>query len=641
MRKKTTKSLKEKRKQLAEKKKKNRTRTQVLTDAPPQILLDNLLAQYQAGDLSGAEVAALELTLQYPQHPFGWKVLGAALQDQGRTPDALAPTLKLVQLSPLDPDAHLNLGAVLKDLGEFHGAEQSYIEAIRLKPDSALAHFNLGQTLQDLGRPVDAKASYEATINLEPHNAAVHFFLGGIAYDLGDLDKAKSCYETALSLRSNFTDCHYNLALVHHESGDWKQAAFEYRAVIELAPAYAAAHNNLGIVLQQAGEVEEAKASYLAALEHQPDYADAYLNLGVLSRELGELEEAEAHCIKAISVKPDFAEAHRNLATIKSFRTKDEQYRQMNQLYASSSASADDRCRICFALAKANEDLGEYERAYALYVEGNALRREQLGYDFYNDDHLFERVQYQYPRLKNVVRAQSNGEGGPVPILLVGMPRSGTTLVEQIISSHSKITGAGELSAITKRGLDIATGARQITSRTLAGFRHGYERDLRAWSPSSLLVSDKTPDNFFFVGLIAAAFPECRIVHVARNPAATCWANFRQYYLGSNLGFSYSLEDLVRYYRRYCRLMEFWQAEMGGLIYSVNYERLTENPETETRALIRYLGLDWEDACLSPQDNNRRVATASNVQIRQGIYTGSSEKWKHYKPYLNGAFEHL
>ena len=165
MRKKTTKSLKEKRKQLAEKKKKNRTRAQVLTDAPPQILLDNLLAQYQAGDFSGAEAAALELTQQYPQHPFGWKVLGAALQDQGRTPDALAPTLKLVQLSPLDPDAHLNLGAVLKDLGEFHGAEQSYIEAIRLKPDSALAHFNLGQTLQDLGRPVDAKASYEATIN--------------------------------------------------------------------------------------------------------------------------------------------------------------------------------------------------------------------------------------------------------------------------------------------------------------------------------------------------------------------------------------------------------------------------------------------------------------------------------------------
>ena len=641
MRKKTTKSLKEKRKQLSEKKKKNRTRAQVLRGTPPQILLDNLLTQYQDGDLSGAEGAALELTQQYPQHPFAWKVLGAALQDQGRTPDALAPTLRLVELSPLDPDAHLNLGAVLKDLGEFHSAERSCIEAIRLMPESALAHFNLGQILQALGRPVDAKASYEKSINLETHNAAAHFFLGGIAFDLGDLVEAESRYKIALGLRPNFTDCHYNLALVYHESRNWRRAASEYRKVIELSPEFAAAHNNLGIVLQQAGEVEEAKASYLAALDHQSDYAEVYLNLGVLSRELGKLKEAEAHCINAIAVKPDFAEAYRNLATIKSFQTEDEHYRQMRRLYDSSNSSLDDRCRICFALAKANEDMGEYERAYGLYVEGNALRKEQLGYEFSNDDQLFERVQYQYPRLKNVACDKSDGLGSPVPILLVGMPRSGTTLVEQIISSHSEILGAGELSAITKRGLDFATGAREVTPRNLTDFRHGYQGDLRAGSPDTQFVSDKTPDNFLFVGLIAAAFPDFKIVHVARNPAATCWANFRQYFLESNLGFSYSLEDLVRYYRRYSRLMEFWKGEMGELIYSVNYESLTENPELETRALISYLGLAWEDACLSPQDNNRRVATASNVQIRQGIYTGSSEKWKRYKPYLNGALEHL
>ena len=228
-----------------------------------------------------------------------------------------------------------------------------------------------------------------------------------------------------------------------------------------------------------------------------------------------------------------------------------------------------------------------------------------------------------------------------MPIFIVGMPRSGTTLVEQIISSHSQVTGAGELSFATQFGAPIARGLSDSNTDSLLNFREKYLKKLKSISNGNLIITDKMPQNFLIIGLLAAAFPEAKIVHVKRNPAAVCWGNYKQYFTPKSFGYCYAIDDVISYHKMYQNLMEFWGNSLSKRIYNLDYELLTGNQESETRQLIEYLGLDWDDKCLWPQNNTRSVATASSLQVRQKVYQGSSEQWKKYQPFLNGAFDGL
>ena len=223
----------------------------------------------------------------------------------------------------------------------------------------------------------------------------------------------------------------------------------------------------------------------------------------------------------------------------------------------------------------------------------------------------------------------------------MGMPRSGTTLVEQIISSHPLVTGAGELTFVHQFGASLAVGHTPVELEALSTFREEYLSALKQRSEGNASVTDKMPQNFQYLGLITRALPEAKIIHVKRDPAAVCWANYTQYFVKNSFGYCYSLDDILHYHELYQDLMEYWHQALPDRIYDLDYEALTENQEEETRKLISQLGLEWDDACLSPQDNRRAVATASNVQVRQKIYQGSSERWKRYEPYLNGALDCL
>jgi len=226
-----------------------------------------------------------------------------------------------------------------------------------------------------------------------------------------------------------------------------------------------------------------------------------------------------------------------------------------------------------------------------------------------------------------------------MPIFIVGMPRSGTTLVEQIISSHSEVTGAGELNFVAQFGAAIATDITKANHGSLLDFRHKYLNRLQNVSDGNLIVTDKMPQNFRYIGLLAAAFPEAKIIHVKRNPAAVCWSNYKHYFGSKTMAYSYAIGDVINYHALYENLMDFWTNTLGDRIYQLDYEQLTVNQESETRQLIDHLKLDWDEKCLSPQNNARGVATASNVQVRKKVYKGSSEQWKKYLPFLNGAFD--
>ena len=221
------------------------------------------------------------------------------------------------------------------------------------------------------------------------------------------------------------------------------------------------------------------------------------------------------------------------------------------------------------------------------------------------------------------------------------MPRSGTTIVEQIISSHSKVTGAGELNFVAQFGSLIARGLSDSNTDSLINFRERYLFKLQSVSNGNLIVTDKMPQNFCYIGLLAAAFPEAKIVHVKRNPAAVCWANYKQYFASKNIGYCYSIDDVISYYKLYESLMVFWINTLSKRIYNLDYEKLTVNQESETRQLIDYLDLDWDEKCLSPQNNKSNITTASSIQVRKKVYRGSSEQWKKYQPFLNGAFDSL
>ena len=269
------------------------------------------------------------------------------------------------------------------------------------------------------------------------------------------------------------------------------------------------------------------------------------------------------------------------------------------------------------------------------------MRKKLLNYSIDQDKSLFSELKSaQADLLKNALDIKESSTN-PTPIFILGMPRSGTTLVEQIVSAHSKVNGAGELDHVSKFGGHLVLDSVLIKTEAISEFRNKYLSELLKLSNGKQFVTDKMPQNFRFIPLIYAAFPEAKIIHVQRNAAATCWSNYRQYFKSNGLGYCYDLKDVVTYYKLYRDLMKLWQSYYDDRIYNLNYDSLTTDQENQTRKLIKYLRLDWEKACLSPHQNKRSVRTASQQQVRKKVYQGSSEAWRKYEPYLNGAFDSL
>ena len=525
--------------------------------------------------------------------------------------------------------------------GRFEEAEALATSITQQFPKHPVGWKALGIALKQTGRLAESLAPMQLAVKLSPQDAEAHSNLGNRLRELGRLDEAEASCRQAIALKPDFAEARSNLGVTLQELGKLDEAEASLRQAITLKPGFAEAHYNLSVTLQELGRLDEVEASYRQAIALKPDYAEAHNNLGVRLQELGKLDEAEANLRQAIALKPDYAEAHRNLAITKEFSSEDEQFLQMQALYRDPAISEKDRCHICFGLAKASEDLQDCATAFQFYAEGNALRKKHLAYEKSQDSRLFEKLKASYPPMTENTIAPTIVASEPIPIFIVGLPRSGTTLVEQIVSSHPLVTGAGELSFVSQLGGLLAVGQSPTDGEALATFRQQYLNALHKRSEGNAIVTDKMPQNFQFLGLIARALPEAKIIHVKRDPAAVCWANYTQYFVNDSLGYCYNLEDILHYHELYQDLMQYWHQALPDRIYDLDYEALTERQEDETRKLIGCLELVWDDSCLAPQDNTRSVATASSMQVRQKVYQGSSEKWKRYRPFLNSALDHL
>ena len=431
------------------------------------------------------------------------------------------------------------------------------------------------------------------------------------------------------------------LAIIHKYNGRMSEALALNKKVIEIDPKDTEAHYNLGNTLKELNKFEDAEESYKKAIKLKPDYAEAHNNLAIMLRELGKLEDAKISYQVAIDLKPDHTHAHYDLSQLKKFNKEDEQFIQMKNLYSNHSLSDEKLCYLNFALAKSSEDLDQLANSFKYYSQGNKIRKKLLNYNILEDIKQFDLLKKSNLIIKKNSFKNFNLSDKPSPIFIVGMPRSGTTLVEQIVSSHSNVISGGELLYVSQLGNNIATGKSNVSTQILMNFREKYLEKIRILSNDSPVIIDKMTVNFKYIGLICTAFPDAKIVHVKRNSAATCWGIYKRNFLTEGLRFCYDLNDIVKYYELYKDLMQFWQEEYGNQIYNLNYEMLTIDQKDETKKLIQNLGLEWEEKCLMPQDNKRRVSTASSNQIREKIYQGSSQNWKKFKPFLNGILDHL
>ena len=552
--------------------------------------------------------------------------------------------IKIEQIQNMFPNSVLlfNIcGATYTELGKFDRAIENYKKALIIKPDHVDALCNMGVAEQRKGDLYSAIKSYKRAVEINPHHATAYYNMGVIYKTNGDLKLALKCYKRAIKIQPTYAAAYNNMGNAFQAADKLEDAIDCFQRALAINPYFIEAHYNLGNGLRENNDLDAAVLSYKKAVEIKPTYAEAYNNIGNILREKGELKGATESFKQALKCNPTYAEAYHNFSKIKNYNKFDKQIKQMKAIYQDHDISDDERCHICFALAKVSEDLGELEKAFYHFREGNALRKKILSYDITDDQNLFATL------IKVDSGAPQNAFLPPqrsakiTPIFILGMPRSGTTLTEQIISSHSKVTGAGELGFIEKFGSKIAIGEQRVTKNNLLNFRQNYLSSITRLADGNPFVTDKMPHNFRYVGLICRAFPEAKIIHLKRNAAATCWSNFKSYFAAASLGYCYNLDDLVIYYSLYEGLMKFWHDRYLSRIYDMDYDQLTIDQVDATKKLIHGLDLNWEEACLSPEKNMRSIQTASQQQIRKKVYKGSSQNWHKFEPLLDGAFNGL
>ncbi len=399
--------------------------------------------------------------------------------------------------------------------------------------------------------------------------------------------------------------------------------------------------NFIGVSNHNLDNIEKAEWAVSKAIALKPEAANLYNNQGNIVRSAGRVDDAIKLYQRAIELKPDKAGYHYNLSVNKKFITDDPHIEQITNLLSKSGISDNDKYYFHFALAKAFKDIGKYEEAFQSLTQGNAIRKKILHYDINSDVRLFEKIKKTTVSIEQLTVDIPDEKNTPVPIFIVGMPRSGTSLVEQIITSHLEVAGAGELNFIGRLAALIVNESIQLNSENILDMRTRYLAELRKISVNRNYITDKAPQNFRFLHLIYTAFPESRVIHVKRDPAAVCWSNFNHLFTSNDLGYSHDLDDVVQYYKLYDDLMQFWSERYGEKIYTLDYEKLVTNQESETRKLIDYLGLGWDERCLEPEKNERSVRTASQEQVRKKVYSGSQQQWRKFEPFMNGAFDTL
>ena len=578
------------------------------------------------------------------------------LVKKGEIKEARKIYLNILEYSPSNKEAKIGLKSIenedaaqlsqeqldyviqLYSSGQMDKALLSIKELIKDFPNIPLLHNISGACNSALGEIDSSIISFNKAIELKPDYDEAYFNLGVAFHQTGQLGEALNSYERAISIKHAYPTAHNNLGLIALSQGQLDNALKSFEWAVAYGPEYAEAHNSLGAALQELKQFEKAKVSFKKAVALNPQYAQGLHNLAILCEIINLPDEASEYYEKALAVEPNYAEAYRNQSRTKKYKKNDPQIAQMQSIYSNDNLSISDKVHINFALAKVNEDLGNHKDFFKHLDEGSRLRKKQLNYNINETEEFHSSLIRLFSEDQPKIKQLSLDPLDIRPIFIVGMPRSGTSLVEQIISSHHSVHGAGELNNfknIVTPALKnyISNLTNTINEDDLLSIRKNYIKSLMDLNVSEKIITDKMPVNFRMIGLILTAIPEAKIIHLTRNPKATCWSNYKHYFANEN-GFTFDQEDLARFFILYQELMGFWHKSFPNKIHDISYERLTTHQEDETQKLLKYCELDWDNNCLNFHKNTRAVHTASASQVRQKMYQGSSDAWKKYEKFL-------
>ncbi|SVB24785.1 uncharacterized protein METZ01_LOCUS177639, partial [marine metagenome] len=459
------------------------------------------------------------------------KLYTSILKDSPHNQEAknglLALDLAQDQLRP--PKAQIQSAVSLINNGQAQEALETVEALIKDFPDEQLLFNISGVCYKAIGQLNEAVKSFEKALSIKPDYAEAQYNLGVVLRELGQVDAAMRCYEKALASKHAYPNAHNNLGNILLELRQLEAALDHFEWAVAFKPDFAEAHNNIGVTLQELMRLDESIKSYEKAVTHKPDYVQAHNNLGISFQKLGQMDEAVKRYEKALAIKPDYATVHHNLSALKKYTASDAQITKMQSLLSTSDLSQSDRIYLCFALAKVYEDLGKQDELFKVLHEGNQLRRQELNYSLDRSQNYHSIIRKLFSPTDSVIEKSLSYEPSTIqPVFIVGMLRSGTTLVEQIIANHHAVYGAGELNVLTNLIAPIieshlTQNANVLTEKDFLSIRKQYLDSLSRFNVPENVITDKWPLNFRNIGFILSAFPEAKIIHLKRDARATCW----------------------------------------------------------------------------------------------------------------------
>ena len=626
--------------------------------------------------------ALLNATLETcPNDPNILRLLGRSLMNQERFEDAEKRFTHVVRLAPDFAQGHEDLAEALYFQGKIEAAVKSYRKALKHNPNSETATMKLGELLAIIGRGAEADKVFQHSFELNPDRKALVE-----AMDLHNEDRteeAEKIYRDVLRRDPNNVDALRLMGVLAMKKEQYNDAEALVRRAVELAPDYHIAWNNLGTSLNEQGKFNEAEEAFNQALKLGPNNVNTMCNIagncasdgrlqdaiewyrkaikvddshfltllgmGHVLKTLGHQEEAIKAYRGCARVRPNFGEVFWSLANLKTFRFEDHEIETMESQLKSGKLDENSIIAFSFALGKSYEDRGDFERAFKNYSNGNDKKRMLMNYDPINTELLNDRIIDVFSREFFQERA-GMGCSDASPILIVGLPRSGSTLIEQILASHSKIEGTAELSELPR--IATATGHNRTDGikypETMLELKpHQYEElgqeyisETMQYRSDTPYFTDKMPNNFPVIGFLHTILPNAKVIDARRHPLDSCFGTFKQLF-AKGQAFSYDLFDLAHYYSQYVRLIDHWNEVLPGKVLTVNYEDTVADLETQARKMIEHCGLEWEDQVLRYYETKRAVKTASSEQVRKPIYKGSLNFWRNYEEELEPLIESL
>ncbi|HMB58780.1 MAG TPA: sulfotransferase [Xanthomonadales bacterium] len=583
---------------------------------------------------------ALKLKPDYPQLHAD---LGMALAHQGQLQEAIPCLQKAIQLDPLLTKAHKKLGQVLAAVGRGEEADEAFSVFFEQAPGKT--HLAEGAEHMRAGRVNEAIDVFRAVLKSDPDDVdAMRYLAVAWAQEEERYDDAEALLRRTVKLAPDFALAWQNLGYVLVSQSKYLEAVDSYRQATRLEPENAGAWGNLGNAFALAGKVDDSSAAFARSVALNPKAPGVQMGHAHVLKTLGSQEESLESYRAAIRTKPDFGEVYWSMANLKVFQFQPAEVQAMEEQLARDDLTASAEIHFRFALGKAYEDLKDYDKAWNYYHTGNQLQRQQV---YHDPQEMHARHQDIFETFSAEFLSGQSGHGceAPDPIFIVGLPRSGSTLVEQILSSHPMVEGTAELPNLSKiattigryrsDGLRYPLAARKLAPRDWLAYGQQYIDETRRHRVlGKPFFTDKLPNNFPQIGFAHLALPNAKIINTRRHPLDSCLGAYKQLF-GKGQNFTYDIDDLADYYRAYCDMMDHWQAVLPEKVLDVHYEDTVLKLEEQVHRILDHCGLPFDEACLKFYENPRAVRTASSEQVRQPIYTGSLGKWRKYEAHLD------